>query len=79
MAGSRAATWGSLFHAYLLTENLAAADDALAHARELVDECPFEIGRDMIAMSETRFPKARREKNKSRPSSINSSGMRNSG
>lgn len=50
---SEAAIWGSLFHAYLFTDNLAAAENALSHARELVDERPFEIGRDMIAMYET--------------------------
>ncbi|HEX8253079.1 MAG TPA: CHAT domain-containing tetratricopeptide repeat protein, partial [Thermoanaerobaculia bacterium] len=50
---SEAATWGSLSHAYLLADNLAAAEDALVNARKLVNKTHFPLGPDMIALSET--------------------------
>lgn len=48
-----AAAWGSLSHAYLLTDDLPAAENALAHARALVDQSQFSLGQDILAMSET--------------------------
>ncbi len=50
---SEAATWGTLSHAYSLTDNMAAAEDALARARKLVENGRFPLGEDMIAISET--------------------------
>lgn len=49
---SEAATWGILSHAYSLTDNMAAAEDALSRARKLVENGRFPLGEDMIAMSE---------------------------
>lgn len=50
---SEAATWGSLANAYMLTDNIPAAEQALVRARELVAKNRFPLGVDMIAMSET--------------------------
>ena len=50
---SEAAVWGTLAHAYLLTDNLAAAEDALAHAHRIAEKAKFPFGVDMIAMTET--------------------------
>jgi CHAT domain-containing protein len=56
-----AATWGELSNAYMLTDNIASAEDALARARSLVDKHKFALGSDMIAMGETwiRFRKGK--------------------
>jgi CHAT domain-containing protein len=50
---AEAFAWGSLFDAYMLTDNFAAAEDALTHARALVEKSHFTLGMDMISLSET--------------------------
>ena len=50
---SEAAEWGTLANVYLLTASSAAAEDSLKRARDLADKSRFELGRDLIAISET--------------------------